>query len=156
MFARYRQMNRDERMHRASDQLTDKVIVRLCKSRKIYGQEGGKILFESLVVSLLVMSAAEVWHVVHMHQHWGSQTFLSCHESTVMDGRWAVFNGEWSAVMTQWKSFLLYIRICCISIFLSLVPLFHPFFSCLHASVIIWKPNFLVVNVFISCIFWTN
>lgn len=41
MFARCSQMNRDERMRRASDQLTDKVIVRLCKTGKSYWTEGG-------------------------------------------------------------------------------------------------------------------
>lgn len=88
MFARYRQMNRDERMHRASDQLTDKVIVRLCKSRKIYGQEGGKILFESLVVSLLVMSAGRG---VTCCSYSGVPKLLSCHES----GRWGMSSVQW-------------------------------------------------------------
>lgn len=40
IFARYNKMKREERMHRAADQLTDKVIGRLCKTREIYGPEG--------------------------------------------------------------------------------------------------------------------
>lgn len=59
MFARCSQMNRDERMRRASDHLTDKVIARLCKTWKSYWPEGGKTMLASLVV-VLVMSAAEV------------------------------------------------------------------------------------------------
>ncbi len=38
IFARYNKMNRGERMHCASDQLTGKVIGRLCKkTKKMYG-----------------------------------------------------------------------------------------------------------------------